>query len=47
MRCAQPLCLTDLKEKNMLRNILFAVGIGYLFRRFSGGRARRGYTTRW
>jgi hypothetical protein len=32
----------------MLRNILFAVGIGYLFRRFGGGRrSGRGFGARW
>ena len=31
----------------MLRSILFAVGLGYIMRRFGGGRRTRGYTGRW
>ena len=31
----------------MLRKLLFTAGIGYLFRRFSGGRRRRSAYGRW
>jgi hypothetical protein len=41
MQAIRTLCM-DQEETIMLRRILFAAGVSYLFRRFSGRRTTRG-----
>jgi hypothetical protein len=45
MRAAPALFRHTHGRSNMIKKLLFAVGIGYLFRRFTGSRSRRAGTT--